>query len=67
MRKIIAILGVCVLGAIGCHHVGGKCDCGAQPGDAGVYAPYQTAPIKMGSGTTTLPMTTTAPVPMPSK
>lgn len=46
MRKIIAILFVTSLGAIGCRHVGGKCDCGPTPGEAGVYAPYSTPPVK---------------------
>lgn len=39
MRRFIAILGVLVLGATGCKHVGGKCDCGGTPGEAALYAP----------------------------
>ena len=48
MRRIIAILGVLVLGTIGCKHVGGKCDCGSSPGDAALYAPMHgyAAPLK---------------------
>ena len=42
MRRTIAILGILILGAAGCHHVGGKCDCGPKPGEAGIYAPYPT-------------------------
>jgi hypothetical protein len=60
MRRFIAILGVCMLGVVGCHHVGGKCDCGPQPGESALYAPYQTnKPIP----TTT---TTTPPVIVPA-
>lgn len=40
MRRIFAILGMVMLGAVGCRHVGGKCDCGPQPGEATTYAPY---------------------------
>ena len=39
MRRFIAMLGLGCL-AVGCQHVGGKCDCGPQPGDAAMYAPF---------------------------
>jgi hypothetical protein len=55
MRRFIAILGLVVLSAVGCHHVGGKCDCGPTPGDAALYAPFHSysnnAPIIEGIGT----------------
>lgn len=44
MRKIIAILGVALLGTLGCRHVGGRCDCGPVPGEATLYAPMQGYP-----------------------
>lgn len=50
MRKIIAVLGIALLGTLGCRHVGGKCDCGPTPGDAGIYAPVQN--YQMTPGTT---------------
>ena len=40
MRKLIAVLGFALLGVVGCHHIGGKCDCGPQPGEAILYAPF---------------------------
>jgi len=61
MRRVIlaamAIIGV--QSGIGCNHVGGKCDCGPQPGDAITYAPSSdvmlTRPTTVG----------TAPAPLP--
>jgi len=47
MRKIIAILGVCLLSTIGCKHVGGKCDCGPSVGEATTYAPYSSGSVKV--------------------
>ncbi|MCE9529930.1 MAG: hypothetical protein K8T89_02125 [Planctomycetes bacterium] len=47
MRRIITILSVLMIGTVGCKHVGGKCDCGPVPGEAGVYAPYTNAPAVM--------------------
>jgi hypothetical protein len=44
MRRIIAVLGIVMLGAVGCHHRGGKCDCGPAPGEAALYAPMQGYP-----------------------
>ena len=44
MRRIIAILGMLTLGAVGCKHVGGKCDCGPTPGEHTLYAPMQGYP-----------------------
>jgi hypothetical protein len=42
MRRLIAILGIIVLASAGCKHIGGKCDCGPNPGEATMYAPYPT-------------------------
>ncbi len=47
MRRIIAVLGIALLGTLGCRHVGGKCDCGPTTGEAALYAPmlgYPTTP-----------------------
>jgi hypothetical protein len=44
MRKIIAVLGIAMLGTLGCRHVGGKCDCGTVPGEASLYAPLHGYP-----------------------
>jgi hypothetical protein len=43
MRKIFGIIGLCLLAAVGCKHIGGKCDCGPTPGDGQTYAPYTSA------------------------
>ena len=48
MRRFIAVLGIAILGTLGCRHVGGKCDCGPTPGEATLYAPmhgYPTGPV----------------------
>ncbi len=47
-RRILmtALVGVLAAG-FGCRHVGGKCDCGANPADAVIHPPtppYPTAP-----------------------
>lgn len=49
MRRIISIVGILMLGTVGCKFVGGKCDCGPKPGEAGIYAPYAlpSGPIKV--------------------
>lgn len=48
MRKIIAMLGLFATMAVGgCHHVGGKCDCAPQPGDATMYAPFNKEPAPL--------------------
>ncbi|WP_145234217.1 hypothetical protein [Urbifossiella limnaea] len=57
-RRVLmtAVVGVLAAG-FGCKHVGGKCDCGAHPGDAvitGPTPPYPTAPAP-GMPTTTPP------------
>ncbi len=54
MRRIVPLLTVLgVLGvSLGCHHIGGKCDCQANPNDAvqgPPSAPYPATPIA-GSG-----------------
>ena len=48
MRKTIAMLGLFATMAVGgCHHVGGKCDCAPQPGDATLYAPFNKEPAPL--------------------
>ena len=56
MRRVFVVLSAIGLmqAAVGCRHVGGPCDCGIQPGEAALYAPFNgyrpvTPPI---SGTT---------------
>jgi hypothetical protein len=69
MRRFIAILSAAVIlhFGVGCRQVGGKCDCGAQPGDAHMYSPTATytSPIMSGA-----PITSGTPImsgtPMPS-
>ncbi len=64
MRRVIAILGICLLGSLGCKHVGGKCDCGPVPGEAGMYAPPTGVPTSPAP--TTVPATPkTMPMGMP--
>lgn len=50
MRRYITLMGVLALlvAALGCHHIGGKCDCGYNPADypiQGPTNPYPSAPI----------------------
>lgn len=52
-RMILAAMAVVgVQAGIGCNHVGGKCDCAPQPGEAITYAPssnvLMTAPVSTG-------------------
>jgi hypothetical protein len=51
MRRLAAILGLTFLAAsLGCHHIGGKCDCQAHPGDAvpvPITNPYPSAPANV--------------------
>ena len=44
MRRLIAIFGIMMVASTGCRHTCGKCDCGAQPGEATLYAPMQGYP-----------------------
>ena len=49
MRRRISMMSVLGLlaAALGCHHIGGKCDCGAHPADATplpLTTPYPAAP-----------------------
>lgn len=55
MRKLFVILSLGLVSvSLGCRHVGGKCDqCAAAPGDASLYAPFQSY------------RTPVAPVPVP--
>jgi len=50
MRRFIALMSVfaALVAALGCHHVGGKCDCGYNPSDyqiTGPTNPYASAPV----------------------
>jgi|GEM_PF-2197646 len=50
MRRYIALMVACAAfaAALGCRHIGGKCDCGYNPNDypiAGPVAPYPSAPV----------------------
>ncbi|AMV29067.1 hypothetical protein VT84_32025 [Gemmata sp. SH-PL17] len=50
MRRYIALTSVlaALVAAIGCNHVGGKCDCGYNPSDyqiSGPTNPYPSAPV----------------------
>ena len=50
MRRYIPLMGVLalLLAALGCQHIGGKCDCGYNPSDypiAGPTNPYPSAPV----------------------
>lgn len=50
MRRFIALMSLCaaLVVAIGCQHVGGKCDCGYNPSDyqiQGPTNPHPTAPV----------------------
>ena len=49
MRRYIALMSVfaALLAALGCQHIGGKCDCGYNPNDypiAGPTPPYPAVP-----------------------
>ena len=41
MRRYIALMSMlaALVAALGCNHVGGKCDCGYNPGDYPIHAP----------------------------
>jgi hypothetical protein len=50
MRRYIALMSVlaALVAALGCSHVGGKCDCGYNPSDyqiTGPTNPYPSAPV----------------------
>ncbi len=55
MRRIFASVAACAalaLVAVGCQHVGGKCDCGYNPSDypiAGPTDPHASAPLVKGA------------------
>lgn len=57
MRRILASVAACAalaLVAVGCQHVGGKCDCGYNPNDYhlnGPTDPHASAPVKGGTPT----------------
>ncbi len=41
MRRYIALMSVfaALVAALGCHHIGGKCDCGFHPSDYEIQGP----------------------------
>ncbi|MCI0700939.1 MAG: hypothetical protein L0241_07645 [Planctomycetia bacterium] len=50
MRRFIALLVMfaALVAAVGCNHIGGKCDCGFNPSDypiTGPTNPYPAAPV----------------------
>ena len=63
MRQVFVLLaGVCLTHAVGCYHVGGKCDCvpPIQPCCMyGLYPPAAGYPVMPANGVT-------APVPAPT-
>ena len=46
MRRYIALMGVfaALVAALGCQHIGGKCDCGYNPADYEIHAPTNPHP-----------------------
>jgi len=59
MRRVLlaAMAMIGIQTGIGCNHVGGKCDCGPQPGDAITYAPSSS--VMLTHPPTTTPVTIT--------
>ena len=50
MRRYIAltVMFAALVAALGCQHIGGKCDCGYNPADYEIHAPvnpYPAAPV----------------------
>lgn len=50
MRRYIALMSVfaALVAAVGCQHIGGKCDCGYNPSDyqiQGPTNPHPSAPV----------------------
>lgn len=50
MRRYIALMSAlaALVGALGCQHIGGKCDCGYNPSDYQINAPtnpHASAPV----------------------
>ena len=50
MRRFIALMCVfaALVAALGCQHIGGKCDCGYNPSDypiSGPTNPHPSAPV----------------------
>jgi hypothetical protein len=76
MRRMIGMLGLAgLMAAAGCGHTctGGLCDCGPQPGDATMYAPFHgtyrapapaavAAPVPVNAA----PPAASAPAPLPA-
>jgi hypothetical protein len=64
MRRLFASVAACAalaLAAVGCQHVGGKCDCGYNPSDypiAGPTDPHASAPVLKGAGPNLMPAPT---------
>ena len=65
MRQRIAMLGVLagLLAGLGCHHIGGKCDCGASPSDAIMTPPTPPYPAVPATGAAVKPLPIPTEVP----
>lgn len=46
MRRYIALMGLfaALVAALGCQHIGGKCDCGYNPNDYQILPPTNPLP-----------------------
>jgi len=46
MRRFIALMTMfaALVAALGCHHIGGKSDCGFNPADYPIHAPTDPVP-----------------------
>jgi len=63
MRRFIAltVMFAALVAALGCQHIGGKCDCGYNPSDypiPGITDPHAAAPVLKA-----VPATPIAPAP----
>ncbi len=61
MRRYIALMSVlaALVAALGCQHIGGKCDCGYNPSDypiAGPTNPHPAAPVAAPAAPATKPI-----------
>jgi hypothetical protein len=59
MRRYILLTGVLALlcAALGCQHVGGKCDCGFNPNDYPITGPTPPFPTYPAPAVKTMPKT----------
>ena len=63
MRRYIALMSVlaALVAALGCQHIGGKCDCGYNPSDYPIAGPTNPHPSPMNE----FAMNVDAPFPTP--